>query len=123
MGSRQKWLTEDQGDIVILGMSKMIKSMGKINLPILTSTFLAIPLGCFIVLSASSMVNLVLDQEARCDHKLLESSHLVPLSKRHSSSFIVALGRKLFQKTCFCAVSSIRRMDCIPYGVSQMNQV
>ncbi|GKB33168.1 hypothetical protein Tco_0872569 [Tanacetum coccineum] len=41
------------------GMSKMIKSIGKINLLILTSTFSAIPLGCLMVQLASSMVNLV----------------------------------------------------------------
>ncbi|GKA88075.1 hypothetical protein Tco_0809839 [Tanacetum coccineum] len=41
------------------GMSKMIKSIGKINLPILTSIFSATPLGYFMVRSASSMVNLV----------------------------------------------------------------
>nr|GEV44388.1 hypothetical protein [Tanacetum cinerariifolium] len=34
---------------------------------------------------------------ARCDHKLLESSHLVPLSNCHNSSLVVALGRELFQ--------------------------
>ncbi|GJS62150.1 hypothetical protein Tco_0656934 [Tanacetum coccineum] len=58
MGSGQEWSSEDQRDIFILGYVQDDKSMGKINLPILTSTFSAKPLGCFIVLSASSMVNL-----------------------------------------------------------------
>ncbi|GKE05193.1 hypothetical protein Tco_1397211 [Tanacetum coccineum] len=105
-----------KGTSLSSGMSKMIKSMGKTNFPILTSTFSAIPLGCFIVMSASSMVNLV------CDHKLPESSHLVPLSNHHISSFVVALGREPFQKS-FCAMCPIRCMDYIPYGVSQMNQL
>ncbi|GKA17117.1 hypothetical protein Tco_0696954 [Tanacetum coccineum] len=59
MGSGQEWSSEDQRDIFILGYVQDDKSMGKINLPILTSTFSAKPLGYFIVLSASSMVNLV----------------------------------------------------------------
>ncbi|GKE82259.1 hypothetical protein Tco_1552259, partial [Tanacetum coccineum] len=71
------------------GMSKMIKSIGKINLPILTSTFSAIPLGCFMVQSASSMVNLVqLGKGTISDNMLLcyvtdtaYGSHLICISK------------------------------------------
>ncbi|GKD48712.1 hypothetical protein Tco_1277688 [Tanacetum coccineum] len=50
--------------------------------------------------SASSMVNLVSDKisRPRCDHKLLESSHLVPLSNHHSKSFVVALGKGMYEK-------------------------
>nr|GEV10545.1 hypothetical protein [Tanacetum cinerariifolium] len=50
----------------------------------------------------------------RCDHKLPESSHLMPLFNRHSSSLVVALGRELFQKICFCDVTLIRRTDLPP---------
>ncbi|GJV87607.1 hypothetical protein Tco_1531545 [Tanacetum coccineum] len=55
--------------------------------------------------------------EARCDHKLPESSHLVPLSNHHSRSFVVALGKGLYQKICSCAVCLIRRIDHIRYCV------
>ncbi|GKC77823.1 hypothetical protein Tco_1128597 [Tanacetum coccineum] len=46
-----------------------------------------------------------------CDHKLPESSHRVPLSNHHSRSFVVALGKGLYQKICSCAVCLIRRID------------
>ncbi|GJR53609.1 hypothetical protein Tco_1404130 [Tanacetum coccineum] len=48
-----------KGTSLSSGISKMIKSIVKINLPILTSMFLAIPLACLMVRLASSMVNLV----------------------------------------------------------------
>nr|GEV83604.1 zinc finger, CCHC-type [Tanacetum cinerariifolium] len=48
-----------KGTLISSGISRIIKSTGKMNLPILTSMFLAIPFGYFTVPSANSIVNLV----------------------------------------------------------------
>ncbi|GJZ41808.1 hypothetical protein Tco_0588694 [Tanacetum coccineum] len=59
MGGRQNGLSRIKGTLISLGISKIIKSTGKVNLPNATSTFSAIPFGYFTVLSANSTVNLV----------------------------------------------------------------
>ncbi|GKF58725.1 hypothetical protein Tco_0172262, partial [Tanacetum coccineum] len=53
-----------------------------------------------------------------CDHKLPESSPLVPPSNHHSRSYVVTSGKGLFQEICVCVVVPISRMDQTPYGVS-----
>ncbi|GKF01102.1 hypothetical protein Tco_0028025, partial [Tanacetum coccineum] len=58
MGGRQNGLPRIKGTLISSGISRIIKSTGKTNLPIPTSKFSAIPFVYFTVLSANSTVNL-----------------------------------------------------------------
>ncbi|GJW58377.1 hypothetical protein Tco_0105108 [Tanacetum coccineum] len=60
-----------RGTSLSSGMSKMTKSTGKKNLPILTSTLTAMPFGCFMVLLANSNVILVETNPPRPSSKVL----------------------------------------------------